>query len=148
MSPFVLAAVPGSVPHVSPGWGLFLAVLLVFLNGFFVAAEFALVKVRPTQIEPYVAAGSRRADVAKHMIRHLDAYLSATQLGITLASLALGWVGEPAFAWIVRPLLAGLARDNPDLIHSVSLTVSFLVITILHIVLGELAPTSVAIRKA
>ncbi|HEV2856188.1 MAG TPA: hemolysin family protein [Thermoanaerobaculia bacterium] len=146
-----LAALPGSghaETGIPPGWGLLIGFLLVALNGFFVAAEFALVKVRPTQIEPMASEGVRRARVARHMVRHLDAYLSATQLGITLASLALGWVGEPAFAWIVRPLLAGLARDNPQLVQSVSLTVSFLVITILHIVLGELAPKSIAIRKA
>jgi CBS domain containing-hemolysin-like protein len=148
VSPFVLAAVPGSAPLVSPGWGLFLALLLVLLNGFFVAAEFALVKVRPTQIEPYVAAGSRRADVAKHMIRHLDAYLSATQLGITLASLALGWIGEPAFAWIIEPVVRRFAGNNPALLHSVAGTVAFLFIMALHIVLGELAPKSFAIRKA
>jgi CBS domain containing-hemolysin-like protein len=148
MMPFVLAAVPGAAPLVSPGWGLFIAVILVFLNGFFVAAEFALVKVRPTQIEPYVAAGNRRAEVAKHMVRHLDAYLSATQLGITLASLALGWIGEPAFAWIIEPVVRTFAPDNSALLHSASVTVSFLVITILHIVLGELAPKSIAIRKA
>ena len=148
MSPFLLAAVPGAPPLLGPGWGLFLAVLLVFLNGFFVAAEFALVKVRPTQIEPYVAAGSRRADVAKHMIRHLDAYLSATQLGITLASLALGWIGEPAFAWIIEPVVRRFAGDNPALLHSVAGTVAFLVIMALHIVLGELAPKSFAIRKS
>ena len=149
MSPFfLLAAVPGAPPLISPGWGLFLALLLVLLNGFFVAAEFALVKVRPTQIEPYVVAGNRRAEVAKHMVRHLDAYLSATQLGITLASLALGWIGEPAFAWIIEPVVRTFAPDNPALLHSASLTVSFLVITILHIVLGELAPKSIAIRKS
>jgi CBS domain containing-hemolysin-like protein len=147
VNPFVLAAVPAE-PIVSPGWGLFLAVLLVFLNGFFVAAEFALVKVRPTQIEPYVAAGSRRADVAKHMVRHLDAYLSATQLGITLASLALGWIGEPAFAWIIEPLVRRFAGDNPALLHSIAGTIAFLFIMALHIVLGELAPKSFAIRKA
>ncbi|HEY3492987.1 MAG TPA: hemolysin family protein [Solirubrobacterales bacterium] len=149
MSPFVLAfAVPGSPPLISPGWGLFVAVLLVFLNGFFVAAEFALVKVRPTQIEPHAATGSRRAGVAKHMVRHLDAYLSATQLGITLASLALGWIGEPAFAWIIEPVVRPFTGDNPALLHSAALTASFLVITILHIVLGELAPKSIAIRKS
>jgi CBS domain containing-hemolysin-like protein len=130
-----------------PWLGLLLGIVLVALNGFFVAAEFALVKVRPTQIEPHAQAGQRRAKVARHMTHHLDAYLSATQLGITLASLALGWVGEPAFAWIVTPLVHAFAGDNPDIIHSVSLTVSFLVITMLHIVLGELAPKSVAIRK-
>ena len=149
MSPFLLAAtVPGGGANIAPGWGLFLAILLVFLNGFFVAAEFALVKVRPTQIEPYLASGNRRATVARHMIRHLDAYLSATQLGITLASLALGWIGEPAFAWIIEPVVRTFAGDNPAILHSAALTVSFLVITILHIVLGELAPKSIAIRKS
>jgi len=133
-------------PH--PWWGLFLGLVLVAVNGFFVAAEFALVKVRPTQIEPYVQAGQRRAKVARHMIRHLDRYLSATQLGITLASLGLGWVGEPAFAWLVGPLVRPFAGGNPDIIHSASLTISFLVITMLHIVLGELAPKWVAIGKS
>ncbi|HVR95939.1 MAG TPA: hemolysin family protein [Thermoanaerobaculia bacterium] len=147
--PLAFASVPGPEVNISPGWGLFLGLLLVFLNGFFVAAEFALVKVRPTQIEPYAVAGQRRAKVARHMIQHLDSYLSATQLGITLASLALGWIGEPAFAWVVTPLVTAITGEaNPDLIHSVSVTVSFLVITILHIVLGELAPKSIAIRKA
>jgi len=148
LSFFLLAAtvpVPGN--RIDPAWGLFFAFLLVILNGFFVAAEFALVKVRPTQIDPYVTAGKRGAKVARHMIRHLDAYLSATQLGITLSSLALGWIGEPAFAWIIEPLVTAIAGENPALVHSISLTVSFLVITILHIVLGELAPKSVAIRK-
>ena len=139
--------VPGGGIDLNPGLGLALGIFLVFLNGFFVAAEFALVKVRPTQIEPYAARGDRRGRVAKHMIEHLDAYLSATQLGITLASLALGWIGEPAFAWLLEPLLERLPNASPGLTHSISLTVAFLVITILHIVLGELAPKSVAIRK-
>ncbi|HEY7216638.1 MAG TPA: CNNM domain-containing protein, partial [Thermoanaerobaculia bacterium] len=79
----LVAATPG--PHLSipPGWGLVLGLLLVAINGFFVAAEFALVKVRPTQLEPIAAEGNRRARMARHMIRHLDAYLSASQLGIT-----------------------------------------------------------------
>lgn len=149
MSPFLVAAsVPGPAVHIDPWVGLFLAILLVALNGFFVAAEFALVKVRPTQIEPYAQEGQRRAKIARHMVQHLDAYLSATQLGITLASLALGWIGEPAFAWIIEPVVRPFAGDNPALIHSIALSASFLVITILHIVLGELAPKSVAIRKA
>jgi CBS domain containing-hemolysin-like protein len=127
---------------------MLLGIVLVALNGFFVSAEFALVKVRPTQIEPLVAEGNRRATVVRHMLRHLDAYLSATQLGITLASLALGWVGEPAFAWVIRPLISPFAGNNPQLLHSISVTVSFLVITVLHIVLGEQAPKTIAIRKA
>jgi CBS domain containing-hemolysin-like protein len=137
--------VPGA--HLSPGWGLFFAILLVFLNGFFVAAEFALVKVRPTQIAPLAEEGGRRALLAQQMGRHLDAYLSGTQLGITLTSLALGWIGEPAFAGIIRPLVAFFAPDNENLVHSVALVVSFLTITMLHIVLGELLPKSIAIRK-
>jgi CBS domain containing-hemolysin-like protein len=149
MSPFLLAATPpGPGVQIDPWWGLFLAVLLVFLNGFFVAAEFALVKVRPTQIDPFVTEGLYRAKVARHMIRHLDAYLSATQLGITLASLALGWIGEPAFAWVIEPVVRSFVGDNPQILHSVALTISFLTITILHIVLGELAPKSIAIRKS
>ncbi len=148
MSFLLLASViPTEAAPSHPWWGLFLAILLVALNGFFVAAEFALVKVRPTQIEPYAQEGKLSARKAKHMVRHLDAYLSATQLGITLASLALGWVGEPAFAWIIEPVVRPFTENNPQLLHSISLTVSFLVITILHIVLGELAPKSVAIRK-
>ena len=141
------ASVPGPALAIDPVWGLVLGLLLVLANGFFVAAEFALVKVRPTQIDPHVAAGERRGRMARHMVRHLDAYLSATQLGITLASLALGWIGEPAFAWVVEPAVTFFAGDNPALVHSVAITIAFLVITVLHIVLGELAPKSVAIRK-
>ncbi|MEO6193153.1 MAG: hemolysin family protein [Thermoanaerobaculia bacterium] len=150
MTLFLIAAAT-PVPQVqalSPGWGMFLGILLVALNGFFVAAEFALVKVRPTQLEPLVDAGNRRARLARHMLSHLDAYLSATQLGITLASLALGWIGEPAFAWIIHPLLNPFVGNNPPLLHSISVTMSFVVITILHIVLGEQAPKTIAIRKA
>jgi CBS domain containing-hemolysin-like protein len=147
MSFALIAATPGPSIDLPPAWGLLLGLLLVGLNGFFVAAEFALVKVRPTQIDPYVALGQRRARIARHMIRHLDAYLSATQLGITLSSLALGWIGEPAFAWLIEPLVRQFTED-PKVLHSVALTVSFLTISILHIVLGELAPKSVAIRKS
>jgi CBS domain containing-hemolysin-like protein len=118
----------------------------VALNGFFVAAEFALVKVRPTQVEPNVARGERRAVVLDHMIHHLDAYLSATQLGITLSSLGLGWIGEPAFAWLLEPLVLRIPGATPVVVHSVSLVAAFTVITVLHIVLGELAPKSLAIR--
>jgi CBS domain containing-hemolysin-like protein len=138
----------GSAPVVEPWLGLVLAVVLVALNGFFVAAEFAIVKVRPTQIEPHARNGTVRGRVAQHLVHHLDAYLSATQLGITLASLALGWIGEPAFAWIVRPVVGLVPGATENLLHSASLTVAFLTITVLHIVLGELAPKSLAIRKA
>lgn len=138
---------PVAAPEIDPWLGLALALFLVFLNGFFVAAEFALVKVRPTQLDPHVAAGAARGRIARHMVRHLDAYLSATQLGITLASLALGWIGEPAFVWIVKPLISLVPGTGPALVHSAALTLAFVTITILHIVLGELAPKSLAIRK-
>jgi CBS domain containing-hemolysin-like protein len=141
------AGPPLGAPALDPWLGLTLALFLVFLNGFFVAAEFALVKVRPTQLDPHVA-GLRRGRVARHMVRHLDAYLSATQLGITLASLALGWIGEPAFAWLVEPVVSLVPGAGPALVHSIALTAAFLTITILHIVLGELAPKSIAIRKS
>ena len=85
-------------------WYLFFAFLLVVANGFFVAAEFALVKVRPTQLAEAAAKGSSRARMARHLARHLDAYLSACQLGVTLASLALGWIGESAFAGLLVPI--------------------------------------------
>lgn len=129
-----------------PQVGLLVGLALVVLNGFFVAAEFALAKVRPTQIEPHVQAGERRAKVAAHMLRHLDAYLSATQLGITLSSIALGWVGEPAFAWLLEPLVSRLPGASPAVLHSVSLTAAFATVSILHIVFGELVPKSIAIR--
>jgi CBS domain containing-hemolysin-like protein len=130
-----------------PLTGVLLGLFFVFLNGFFVAAEFALVKVRATQIDPLVATGDRRAKLARHMITHLDAYLSATQLGITLASLALGWIGEPAFGHLVEPLVRWIPGTSDATVRSVSLIAAFLIITVLHIVLGELAPKSVAIRR-
>lgn len=126
-----------------------LAILfLVVLNGFFVAAEFAIVKVRWTQIEPLAKKKNMRAKLAENMLIHLDAYLSATQLGITLASLGLGWLGEPFVAELLRPLLLQLGVHSPTLLHSLSFTIGFSFITFLHIVIGELAPKSLAIQRA
>jgi CBS domain containing-hemolysin-like protein len=126
---------------------LFTVLALVALNGFFVCAEFAIVKVRSTQIRALIARGNSRARVAENLVKHLDAYLSATQLGITISSLALGWVGEPFVAkLLVGPLLA-MGIDSAPVMHSISFTIGFLIITFLHIVLGELAPKSLAIRK-
>ena len=133
--------------EIDPPVAIALAFVFVVLNGFFVAAEFALVKVRPTQIDVQVGEGHRRAVLTRHMLTHLDAYLSATQLGITLASLALGWIGEPAFARLLEPVLVGVFGAPSAVLHTVSLVVAFTVITVLHIVLGELAPKSLAIRK-
>lgn len=126
---------------------LLLAALLVFLNAFFVAAEFAIVKVRSTRVQELVREGVRGSTAVQNAIGDLDAYLSATQLGITLASLGLGWIGEPAFASIVTPLLATFGIWSEKVIHSISLTIAFALITFLHIVLGELAPKSLAIRR-
>ncbi|HEX6177367.1 MAG TPA: hemolysin family protein [Thermoanaerobaculia bacterium] len=127
-------------------WYLVLAFLFVLANGFFVAAEFAIVKVRTTQLAELAQAGSARAKMAKRLTRNLDAYLSATQLGITLASLALGWIGEPAFARLLEPLFAGSPAAQAYA-HSIATAVAFTIISILHIVIGELAPKSIAIQK-
>jgi CBS domain containing-hemolysin-like protein len=131
-----------------PLWYLLLAVLFILANGFFVAAEFAMVKVRPTQLAELAAQGSMRAKMARKLTKHLDAYLSATQLGITLASLALGWVGEPAIAQLILPLFLNTGAAAPALAHSIAATIAFAIISALHIVIGELAPKSVAIQKA
>jgi len=127
---------------------LLLVVLLVSLNGFFVAAEFALVKVRQTRLTQMVNEGNKRAAFAQKITQKLDAYMSACQVGITLASLGLGWVGEPAIAhMIVEPLLG--ATGLPEYaVSAISFGVAFAIITFLHIVLGELAPKSLAIQKA
>ncbi len=121
------------------------ALFLVLLNGFFVAAEFAIVKVRATRIDELAAKGRFGAKKAQEAVRHLDAYLSATQLGITLASLGLGYIGEPAFAHLLEPLFHNF---SPKTQHAVAFAIAFTIITALHIVIGELAPKSLAIQKA
>jgi len=121
---------------------------LVALNGFFVAAEFAIVKVRGSQLDALVESGEKRATFARHVTVHLDAYLSATQLGITLSSLALGWVGEPFLARMVEPIFVRFGVTSDTVIHAFSFTIAFAIITFLHIVLGELAPKSLAIRRS
>jgi CBS domain containing-hemolysin-like protein len=121
---------------------------LVFLNGFFVAAEFAIVKLRRTQAEELGRMHGVRGRVLRTVRTHLDAYLSACQLGITLASLGLGWIGEPAFARLLEPLLAHFGVTDPKLLHSIAFAAAFAFISFLHIVLGELAPKSIAIRRA
>lgn len=126
---------------------ILLTLFLVALNGLFVAAEFAIVKVRASQVETKYLSGNRLAKNALHIINHLDAYLSATQLGITLASLGLGWVGEPIVAKIISNLLELFQVNiSESLLHQISLVTAFSLITVLHIVFGELAPKSLAIR--
>jgi CBS domain containing-hemolysin-like protein len=122
--------------------------LLVLLNGFFVAAEFAIVKLRQTQANELAGTRGLRGRVLLKVRTNLDAYLSACQLGITLASLGLGWIGEPAFARLLEPALLMVGVDDPQVLHSISFAVAFTFISFLHIVLGELAPKSMAIRRA
>ena len=120
---------------------------LVGMNGFFVAAEFALVKIRVTQLQPLVDEGQRRAKIAHYIVDNLDAFLSACQLGITLASLALGWIGEPIFETLLEPVFHWFAIESETAKSTISFGFGFSVITILHIVVGEVAPKSVAIQK-
>src|SRR5690606_24706423 len=127
---------------------ILLTIFLVLVNGFFVAAEFALVKVRASQLELRAQAGNKLAGVAHGMINKLDAYLSATQLGITLASLGLGWIGEGVVSEIILNLMHTLGIEpGPELAHKIALPISFGLITVLHIVFGELAPKSLAIQR-
>ncbi len=125
-----------------------LAVFLVLLNGFFVAAEFAFVKVRKTRLELLAHGGHARAKMALFGVYNLDAYLSVCQLGITLASLGLGWIGEPAIATLVRPLLEFFSINNPLLLTTISVAISFTIITFMHVIIGELMPKSIAIQQA
>ena len=120
---------------------------LVALNGFFVASEFAIVKVRSSQLEALEASGEKNARKAIQVTENLDAYLSATQLGITLASLALGWVGEPFIAHLLDPILLRMGLESETVRHTLTVGISFAVITVMHIVLGELVPKTLAITK-
>ncbi len=122
---------------------LLVAHLLLALNAFFVLAEFASVKMRPSRTEELVAQGVGRAAVVKHVQSHLDEYLSVCQVGITFTSIGLGFVGEPAFAELIRRMLdVGTAAA-----HTIAVTAGYLVVSSLHIVLGELVPKSIALRK-
>jgi CBS domain containing-hemolysin-like protein len=123
-----------------------LVILLVLANGFFVASEFALVGVRRSRIAALAAGGNRRAKLLLELIDNLNAYISATQLGITMASLALGWIGEPVFAHLLEEPLKGHVSDA--VLHTISFTLAFTIITFLHIVLGELAPKTLALERA
>jgi CBS domain containing-hemolysin-like protein len=147
----MLSAAPAvaSESAFSPEVGIALVFILVLANGFFVAAEFGLVAVRRSRIDQLAAEGDRSAQTVQAALKHLDRYISGTQLGITLSSLALGWIGEPALAAIIDRALVALGMNAPSAaVHSAAaITMAFLVITFLHIVLGELAPKSVALTK-
>jgi CBS domain containing-hemolysin-like protein len=126
---------------------LSLALALVAFNGFFVAAEFALVKIRDTQLEGLVQRRHRRAGMTRHILSHLDGYLSACQLGITLASLALGWVAEPVFAALLEPLFGWFRIESDRMRHLLSASVGIMVVTFFHVVVGEQAPKFIAIKR-
>ncbi|KAB2902935.1 MAG: HlyC/CorC family transporter [Anaerolineae bacterium] len=130
-------------------FGLVAVFALVFMNGFFVAAEFSLVGARRTRITQLADEGHAGAKSAKNAIEHLDSYIAATQLGITLASLALGWIGEPAVAHLFEPLLELFLPEKTISTagHTMSVAVAFTIVTMLHIVLGELAPKSIALQR-
>lgn len=120
--------------------------LIVGVNGFFVVAEFSIVKIRSSQLDTLIDKGDRRAVFARHVTEHLDAYLSATQLGVTMASLALGWVGEPYIAQLIEPFFALAGVTTPALVNTVAVILGFAIITFLHITLGELGPKYIAIN--
>jgi len=125
-----------------------LAVLvLVLLNGFFVAAEFALVRIRETQLDELIARNRPGARMARHIVRNLNTYLSATQLGITMASLGLGWLGEPVFAALFSPVFLAVGIHSEVWVHSIAFALGFTVLTFLHITAGELAPKWLTIQK-
>ena len=129
--------------------GLLAVLLLVGANGFFVAAEFSLVAVRRSRVLELVAAGKMNAKALERALEHLDSNLAATQLGITISSLALGWIGEPAIAHLIEPLLAGSVGSLAGVsAYAIAVAISFVVITALHIVLGELAPKSLALQRS
>jgi len=125
-----------------------ITLVLVLLNGFFVAAEFAIVKIRASQLEQKAQEGNKMAILSKQIVSNLDGYLAATQFGITLASLGLGWIGEPVVSKILISGmgLIGITLD-PVLAHQIALPAAFAIITVLHIVFGELAPKSIAIQR-
>ena len=125
---------------------ILLVAFLIFMNGFFVAAEFCCVKIRTSRLETLIAEGNSRARYAKQLTDHLDYSLSVTQFGITLASLGLGWVGEPAIATLILPMTQAVGLPD-EVGHTISLAIAFTIITSLHIVLGELTPKSMAIAN-
>jgi putative hemolysin len=130
---------------------LLAVLLLVLANGFFVATEFALVSVRRTRVQQLAAEGNRRAHQVLGELQQLDTYIAATQLGITIASLGLGWIGEPAVVTLIEPLIGSLGfipeATRGAITHTVSFAIAFSFITTLHIVIGELAPKSIALQR-
>lgn len=125
---------------------IILVIFIVLFNAFFVAVEFSIVKVRATQLESLTDKENQRAKVAKKVVANLDKYLSATQLGVTISSLALGWIGEPISANLLRPVFSLFNVTNPATIHTLALSFGFVTITYIHVIMGELAPKYIAIK--
>lgn len=152
LPPEVATPMFGEGSSISTPLALLAVVFLVLANGFFVATEFALVSVRRTRVQQIAAEGDRRAKQVLTELSDLDTYIAATQLGITMASLGLGWIGEPAVAKLIEPLVGSLQfipeSSRETVTHTVSFAVGFSTITALHIVLGELAPKSIALQRA
>src|SRR5580765_4196374 len=137
----------------TPSWtaaasSLFAVLGLVGLNGFFVAAEFSLVAARRSKLEEMIAKGDRSAKVVQGALQHLDQIIAGTQLGITIASLALGWIGEPILAQLIDGLFRRFGiNPSPTAVHVAAVPVAFFILTFFHIVLGELAPKSIALTS-
>ena len=130
-------------------WRLGGVMALVFANGFFVAAEFSIVTVRKTRVDQLIAEGHRSARAVRRAVTMPDPYIAATQLGITMASIGLGWIGEPALARIIQPVLAFAPAQIADATaHTIAVAIAFAIVTALHIVLGELAPKTIALEKS
>ena len=130
-------------------WRIVALLALVFANGFFVAAEFAIVTVRKTRVDQLVAEGNRGARAVRRAVSNPESYIAATQLGITMASLGLGWIGEPALASMIQPLFQWLpATIAETTAHSIAVAIAFAIVTSLHIVLGELVPKTIALEKS
>jgi CBS domain containing-hemolysin-like protein len=130
-------------------WRLVLLLALVFANGFFVAAEFAIVTVRKTRIDQLIAEGHLGARAVRRAVTDPESYIAATQLGITMASIGLGWIGEPALASIIQPWFSALPANIAETTaHGVAVAIAFAIVTALHIVLGELAPKTIALERA
>ena len=128
-------------------FNLFVIIFLLFSNGFFVASEFAMVKVRKTRIEQLVKEGNFNAKIALEALKDLDKFIAAVQLGVTISSIGLGWVGEGTLARIIEPLFSFLPGISQNIAtHTVSVSISFALITFLHVVIGELVPKSIALE--
>ena len=134
-------------PTVSMALKILAVFALVMANAFFVAAEFAMVRIRETQLETLAAKKRRSAKLTRHIVQNLNSYLSATQLGVTMASLGLGYLGEPVFTALLKPLLAAIGVESETWQHSISFAVGFSFLTFLNIVVGELAPKWMTIQK-